>query len=454
MTTIRSQALAQRFSFTKFDEAARAELRALKPLIEAALPDILDRFYADLARQPEANATFADEAMRRHARQKQLEHWTRITDARFEDDYLDSVRRIGLTHARLGLKPEWYFGGYAKLVSAMVQTVIGASRGRGGLFGTRNEAERLGRQVDALIKAALLDMDLCISTIEETRAQEKAAAAEKLALDFEREVAGIVGTLAAAAEELTATANGMSRTADETVSRTSTMAAASEEVSAAARSVSEAAGELTLAIDSIAERAHHTATASSGVSEDARATGETMQELSLAAEKIGEIVGLIDSVAAQTNLLALNATIEAARAGEAGKGFAVVASEVKGLASQTAKATEEISGQIASIQSVMKTAVAAIERVGRSVESVNSASASISAAVEQQNAATADISTNIGETARSASSVAKTINDVLAGARDTSNSAEAVVGAAGELGRQAEQLRSGVATFVAKLRAA
>ncbi|MGX1098105.1 protoglobin domain-containing protein [Amorphus sp. MBR-141] len=446
--------LSQRFSFIGFDDKARATLRSMKPVVEAELPAILESFYADIARQPEADATFADDAMRRHAREKQYEHWLRIVDATYGDDYLKSVRRIGEAHARLGLKPAWYFGGYAKLVSGLVRAVATHAMKQGGFGHRAARATALEEKIDVLIKAAMLDMDLCITTIEERAAADKAAERDRLATAFERDIGGIVETLAAASEELAVTARNMANLADRTTGRSSTMAAAAEQVSSASSSVARAAGELTHSIREISERAQGAAATSSGVSEDARATSATMQQLAQAAEKIGEIVGLIDSVAAQTNLLALNATIEAARAGDAGKGFAVVASEVKSLATQTARATDEISSQIVAIQEVMKTAVGAIERVGRSVESVNSATASISAAVEEQNAATSEISSQIDDTARSATSVSSTISEVLSDARETSVSAEAMVSAANELSKQAEGLRTGVASFLSRIRSA
>ncbi|TRO96364.1 chemotaxis protein [Glycocaulis profundi] len=454
MTRFTTADLEARFSFTGFDSEARDRLRALKPLVEAELPAILDAFYADIARHPEADEAFSDDAMRRHARDRQLEHWMRICEASFGDAYLASVERVGSAHARLELKPAWYFGGYAKLVSGMAGAVARRAFKSRGPFGGAKGAAELEAALDALIKAAMLDMDLCITTIEEMGRAARRAERDKLADAFERDVTAIVATLASASEELAVTARAMAQTADTTTETSATVAAAAEQASGTARTVSMAATELTRAISEISERATEAATTSSGASDDARATGQTMAELAAAADKIGEIVSLIDNVAEQTNLLALNATIEAARAGEAGKGFAVVASEVKSLASQTAKATEEISGQIANVQAVVKTAVAAIERVGRSVESVNGVSASISAAVEQQNAATSEISRNTEETAASAGSVSATINRVLEGARETSQSAEAVVSAAADLGRQAEQLRGGVSGFLEKIRAA
>jgi methyl-accepting chemotaxis protein len=187
---------------------------------------------------------------------------------------------------------------------------------------------------------------------------------------------------------------------------------------------------------------------------DAMRTDDVVQALAEGAQKIGEIVDLIRNIAGQTNLLALNATIEAARAGDAGKGFAVVASEVKSLANQTAKATEDIAGQIAQIQRVTKEAVDSIGGIGNTIGEITNIATSIAAAVEEQGAATQEIARNVQQAATGTQDVSANIIGLSNGANETEAAASHVMGAAGVLSERAEQLRAEVLRYIAGVQAA
>ena len=186
---------------------------------------------------------------------------------------------------------------------------------------------------------------------------------------------------------------------------------------------------------------------------EAERTNSTVHSLAEAAQKIGEVVQLINDIASQTNLLALNATIEAARAGEAGKGFAVVASEVKSLANQTAKATEEIAAQVTGIQQASGTAVDAIQAIGKIIAEIDEISTGIAAAVEEQGAATGEISRNVQEAAAGTQEVSTNIASVNAAAAETGQAAGAVLASADELNGHADRLKVEVDRFVAEVRA-
>jgi methyl-accepting chemotaxis protein len=288
---------------------------------------------------------------------------------------------------------------------------------------------------------------------------EKASTTERrrvmldMADNFEASVKGIVQSVSSSATELESNAQSMSSVADASARQATAVAAAATQASANVTTVAAAAEELSSSIREIARQVSDSNSVARGAVDEVARTGQTVETLAEAAGKIGGIVQLINDIASQTNLLALNATIEAARAGDAGKGFAVVASEVKNLANQTARATEEISGQITSMQSVTQEAVGAMSRIRQTIDRINEISSAIAAAVEEQSAATQEISNNAQQAATGTDEVNQNITGVSRASEDAGSASSHVLQAAGDLSRQSQALATEVDSFIAKVRA-
>ena len=279
-------------------------------------------------------------------------------------------------------------------------------------------------------------------------------AVEAHVAEFEGRVRQMLQQLGDASGEMRKTSAGLSTVSRQTNSRVEVAQKASGEASMSVESVASAAEELSASINDISQQATHAAGIASRAVAQAAKTDDTVQGLAKSAGRIGEVVGLINTIAAQTNLLALNATIEAARAGEAGRGFAVVASEVKSLASQTAKATDDISEQIADIQKVAGEAIDAIKGIGAIIGEVNEVATAIAAAVQEQGAATQEITRSTQYAAQGTKNVSENITGVKADADASAAAAENVKGASETLETQSQHLGQQVTDFLGKIRAA
>jgi methyl-accepting chemotaxis protein len=290
-------------------------------------------------------------------------------------------------------------------------------------------------------------------TAERTAAQRKADMVQ-LADQFERSVGAIVEQVASAATEMQATASQLSSSAQETSAQSNSVSAAAELAAANVTSVAGSAEELGASVTEIGRQTEQSSQMTRSAVTEIEAAATTVNELSQAAARIDSIAEMISTIASQTNLLALNATIEAARAGEAGRGFAVVAAEVKELATQTAKATAEISEQLAGIQNSTSNAVQAIQRVTHTVHEIDNTTSAISAAVEQQGAATREIVHAVTQASSGTTEVTSNITGVASAAEQTGAAAHQVQDASAELAQQAEQLRYQVTTFLSNVRAA
>jgi methyl-accepting chemotaxis protein len=289
---------------------------------------------------------------------------------------------------------------------------------------------------------------------EQAKKEQRQVAIESFIATFESGVRSSLDTLASAATEMRATSQSMSATAEETSAQATTVAAAAEQASANVQTVAAATEELSSSVAEIGRQVTQSTKIAGQAVDEASRTNTTVQGLSAAAQKIGDVVKLISDIASQTNLLALNATIEAARAGDAGKGFAVVASEVKSLANQTARATEEISAQVAAMRGATREAVHAIESIGGTIGTINEIATTIASAVEEQGAATQEIARNVQEAAQGTGQVSSTIAGVNQAASETGAASSQVLASAEELGKQAEMLRADVDSFLANIRAA
>ncbi|KQO45836.1 chemotaxis protein [Methylobacterium sp. Leaf85] len=284
--------------------------------------------------------------------------------------------------------------------------------------------------------------------------QRRRGERNELADRFQGSVGNLVETLAGSAAEMELTARSMAANADQTNRQSTAVMNAANETAMNVQAVAAATEELAATANEIGAQVSQTSAAAAGAVDSARRTTERVRVLADSASRIGDVVALISSIASQTNLLALNATIEAARAGEAGRGFAVVAAEVKGLAAQTAKATDEITAQIATIQEATRDTVSAIEEIGSTIGSVHTIAMGVAAAVEQQQVATQEIARSVNDAARGTQAVTETIADVQVAAVQTGAGASQVLAAAEHLTRQSLSLGHEVDGFVGGIRAA
>ncbi|TAH69291.1 MAG: HAMP domain-containing protein [Rhodopseudomonas palustris] len=289
---------------------------------------------------------------------------------------------------------------------------------------------------------------------EARSAAQRRADTMKLASDFDSAIGRIIEAVSSAASELEGSATTLTSTAARSQDRATVVAGASEEASSNVQSVASATEEMTSSVQEISRQVQDSARIANEAVEQARQTNSSVSELAGAASRIGDVVELINTIAGQTNLLALNATIEAARAGEAGRGFAVVANEVKALAEQTAKATDEISQQIAGIQAATRQSVSAIRGIGETITRMSDISSTIASAVEQQGAATREISRNVQQAAHGTREVSINIVEVQRNATETGSASAHVLTAARSLSQDSRRLKDEVSRFLDTVRAA
>ncbi|MBF9232105.1 methyl-accepting chemotaxis protein [Microvirga alba] len=322
----------------------------------------------------------------------------------------------------------------------------------------RGEKNEIGTIADAVqvFKTALIAKKEAdeAAALEADAKMRRAQRLDELTKRFETNVSMLTQQLTGAATEMESTAESMSAIAEQTNRQSTSVATAAEQTSANVQTVAAATEEMSISIREIATQINQSSQIADRAVQGAQRTNVTVQTLASTAEKIGDVIALINNIAGQTNLLALNATIEAARAGEAGRGFAVVASEVKELASQTAKATDEIGSQIAGVQQATSEVVSAIQDIAQTISEMSQISVTIAAAMEEQGAATQEISRNVQEAARGTEHVTGNIADVRQGAGETGAVASKVLNAAQGLARHSADLGREVSDFLTGVKAA
>ncbi len=309
----------------------------------------------------------------------------------------------------------------------------------------------------AVFKANALEMNLLRSdqeALKQRAADERRQMMAELAARFERSAGAVVTSVTSRAAALQATAQTMASISEQTSHQSSTVAAASEQATRNVHTAASAAEQLAASVQEILQQVTQSTRLIGDAVGDTDSANTEMQRLATAGQRIGQVVDLIKGIAGQTNLLALNATIEAARAGEAGKGFAVVASEVKTLATQTARATDDIAEQIAAIQEATRLSVRSIQGIAEQIAKVRDTATAIASAVEQQGAATAEIARNVAEAAKGTEEVSATIAGVNDSAQRSGKAAADVLDAAGKLNENRGILQGQVDTFLREIRAA
>jgi ABC-type transporter Mla subunit MlaD len=410
------------------DEGCRAALLSIQDLIRPRLDAAVAEYLRVLRAAPGVEFGRTEEQLKK----ERLIHWRLLLQGRLDEEYYASMRKICDYHSDIALAPHFHDAASAALLRVLTETII-----QGSGWGKK----RLLKGLPALQAVVMLDIAIMDDTYVAARTVRGTVTRTRIVDALEAQMSGAFDGLIHASQAIERASQAMAQTTEQTNRQAITVAAASEEASSNVQTVASAAEELSSSIREIARQVEHSARIAQKGAEEARRTDVTVQGLSDAAQKIGEVVRLINDIAGQTNLLALNATIEAARAGEAGKGFAVVASEVKNLASQTAKATEEITAQISAIQSATEETVTVIRGIGVTISEINEISTVIATAVEQQGAATQEIARNVQQAAAGTQAVSNNIQEVTRAASEAGSAAGEVLSVSHTVLKEVESIR-------------
>jgi methyl-accepting chemotaxis protein len=446
-----SDDLGTELAFARLDRETSETLRAVWPLIDNSMTAILDKMYAHILSVPSLKALFANDEMIKSARVRQQKHWQRLFSGNFDADYIASVRRIAVTHARIGLEPSFYIGTYLMAIEEIHALLIAAHTHAIAMPSSRGKLERAIRAID---RAVFFDLSLVVAGYQTEYGAGFRNRLEELADQFGSVINTFTDALADAAHGLHASSGKMLALANTTTEEIAGLTAGAEQSSSNMQSVAAAVEQITASIGEISRQTQQAADNTGAAVTTVEQAGQTVESLNVTAARIGDVVGLIQNIAGQTNLLALNATIEAARAGDAGKGFAVVAGEVKALSAQTAKATEDIRGQVVAVRTGVSQIADTMGEIARAVDRIRQSTASIASAVEQQGAATKEIARSVGAAAAGASEITGGARKVEANATSTAGTAREVSDASADLTQRAEALKAQASQFMDKIRLA
>ncbi|WP_052711940.1 globin-coupled sensor protein [Elstera litoralis] len=428
-----------RFRFLGIDAKTCATLRSLLPIVQPHLEGIIEDYFQKILSVPAGKATFgANPETAQQIKKGAVDSWVAQLQANFDAAYFKKACALGHMFAKIKWEPRWFMGGKVFVVNRIIEVLTAHFRWR---------REALTDAVTAVNRLAMLDLDVMTTAYLDAMEEKARARRLQIAESFEGLVRGVLTGLRQASVDLETSAGSMAALADQTNSQAVSVADAVRQASANVKNVAQATDKLRGSIADIAERVTHSTEIAHKGAAAAEETSGTVQVLAEAAHRIGEVVQLIQSIAAQTNLLALNATIEAARAGDAGKGFAVVAGEVKNLAAQTARATEDITQQINAIQSATAETVRAMHTINSTISELTSISGTIATAVQHQETATAEIAHNSLVAAETTSDVVRTVGQVIDAAGETGQSAVRVHGNAQVVARDGSALDGAVQTF-------
>ncbi len=485
-----SDHLASRLSFMQLDAPARGRIKGMHDDIVASLPGALEAFYAQLRGSPDTQGFFSSEKQIDGAKQRQSSHWDRIAKGEFDQSYVSAVTKVGEIHARIGLEPRWYIGGYALILEKIITDVLTARWPKTRFGGKVAGAPDRAAEISALVKAALLDMDYAISVYLEAsetarlKVEEQAKALERAQATEREKAVGYVsqGMAALAKGDLTFRIgsdipaeygqirdnfNEAMDRLEETIAtikqNSAAIAASSQEINSGAEDLSlrteqqasaleESAAtteELAASVKTSAQASRRSVALADDATRIARTGGtivknatDAMARIEEASKKISEITGVIDGIAFQTNLLALNAAVEAARAGDAGRGFAVVAAEVRALAQRSSDAAKDITGLIASSDAEVTEGVKLVRLAGETLEQIVDASAAVSATVEEIASASGEQANGIEEMSQTVSHMDEITQQNAALSEQSAASARTLLDQIAQLNRMISTFRT------------